>query len=246
MAAPTEQKWCTSWLDLPKDDGIDIAEAIKNRMAITVSDGSYKYPHGTAAFIIEGYASENRLVGKVITPGGAEDQSPYRSELAGILAALIITNIICEHHDIKEGGIELACDGLSALNKAFPFQPHISIQDPNYDLIAAIHKEHVNSPLTWTHKHVKGHQDDHTDISVLDNWSKLNIEADTLAKAHLTVATRVAHYQNIANDPWSLWINGRKLIKNIMDTIYDRIHASSAKAYWMSHNRCNTTTFDLI
>ncbi len=223
-----------------------MTEAIKNRMAITVSDGSYKRPHGTAAFIIEGYTSENRIVGKVITPGNAEDQSPYKSELAGILAALIITNIICEHHEIKEGGIELACDGLSALHKAFLSQPYASIFDPNYDLISAIHREHENSPLTWKHKHVKGHQDDHNNISLLDHWSKLNIEVDTLAKAHLNIAPQITTHQNIANEPWSLWVNGRKLTKSIMATIYDWIHALHAREYWISRDRCKNTTFDLI
>jgi hypothetical protein len=42
---------------------------------------------------------------------------------------MIITNMICAYHDIKEGSMELACDGLSALNKAFPHQKTLNVQD---------------------------------------------------------------------------------------------------------------------
>jgi hypothetical protein len=89
---------------------------------------------------------------------------------------MVLTNMICEYHEIKDGSMELACNGLSALAKAFIHDANISINDPNYDLIAAIHREHGHSPITWTMRHVKGHQDNHTDFNLLDRWSKLNIE----------------------------------------------------------------------
>ncbi len=81
---------------------------------------------------------------------------------------MVITNMICAYHEVLAGSIELACDGLSALNKAFPYEPNIYIQDPNYDLIAVIHHERTNSPITWMVRHVKGHQDDTTYLNLLD------------------------------------------------------------------------------
>jgi hypothetical protein len=96
-----------------------VADAIRNHAAIAVSDGSYKEEYGTAAWAIEGDDNNGRIVGKVIVPGGAHVHSSYRSELAGILAIMTITNKLCDFYDIKDGSIELACNGRSAIDKAF-------------------------------------------------------------------------------------------------------------------------------
>ncbi len=54
QSANDSYHWCIKWIDMPQDDGTLIAEAIRNWSAITVSDGTYKHPYDTAAFIIEG------------------------------------------------------------------------------------------------------------------------------------------------------------------------------------------------
>jgi hypothetical protein len=78
------------------------------------------------------------IIGRVISPGTGSDQSVYRSELSGILAIMIMVKHICSYHHISEGSIELACDGLSALNKALSQMSILQLEDPNYDLFAAI------------------------------------------------------------------------------------------------------------
>jgi hypothetical protein len=67
--------------------------------------------------VIEGETLYGRLLGKVIAPGGPHDQSTYRSEIAGIAAKVFFVNKICEFFYTGTGGIEFACDGLSALNR---------------------------------------------------------------------------------------------------------------------------------
>jgi hypothetical protein len=74
-----------------------IVHAIQQGEAIAVSDGSFKDTCGTAAWVIEGESSDGRLLGKAIAPGGSCDQSPYRSELAGIAATIFFINKLCEH-----------------------------------------------------------------------------------------------------------------------------------------------------
>ncbi len=66
------------------------AEAIRNCTAVAVSDGSFKEGYGTAAWVIEGETEDSQLLGRIIAPGGQHNQSPYRSELTGILAAIIM------------------------------------------------------------------------------------------------------------------------------------------------------------
>jgi hypothetical protein len=66
------------------------------------------------------------------------DHSAYRSELSGILAVMIMVKCLCAHYKIKEGAVELACDGLSAIDKAFSYVSLLHSDEPNFNLIAAI------------------------------------------------------------------------------------------------------------
>ena len=47
--------------------------------------------------------------------GLGEDQSAYRNELAGVIAALTILDFLVRHHDIMDGAVTIALDGDSAL-----------------------------------------------------------------------------------------------------------------------------------
>jgi hypothetical protein len=70
-----------------------------------VSDGSFRDAYGTAAWVIEGDNHVGRIVGRVISPGGGLDQSPYRSELTGIYAVMKFIGKLCEFYNIVEGSI---------------------------------------------------------------------------------------------------------------------------------------------
>ncbi len=99
-----------------------------------------------------------------------------------------MVNKLCEYYEILDGEIELACDGLSALDKAFSYVSILHVDDSNYDLLGAIQYQWKNSPVHWKFRHVAGHQDDHTSVDNLDRWGKLNVEMDHLAKAHIPIA----------------------------------------------------------
>eukprot|EP00957_Ditylum_brightwellii_P084819 6449610-Ditylum_brightwellii.AAC.1 len=57
---------------------------------------------------------------------------------------------------------------------------YFSCQSNQYDLISVIDAKIQKSPLQWTGRHGKGHQDDQ--IGPLDRWASLNVECDNLAK----------------------------------------------------------------
>jgi len=65
-------------------DAKALKQAIEDGKAVAVSDGSFQCRAGAAAWTIEGTMAENRIQGAGQTPGGEEDQSPYRSELFGL------------------------------------------------------------------------------------------------------------------------------------------------------------------
>lgn len=141
-----------------ENDGADIVAGIRHYLMRAVSDGLYQDSFATAAVIIEGEASSIRPVNTVIAPGGGKDMSAYRAELTGIYTLQWVVSL-CAFYEVYEGGISFRCDGESALIKAFssslPF-----IDEPCFDLLAAIHKIRKECPIKWNVTHIQGHQDD--------------------------------------------------------------------------------------
>ncbi len=117
---------------------------------------------------------------------------------------------LCEFFNITQGSIELGCDGLSALDKAFNYVSIINIEDSNYDLLLTIRNLWAYSPLTWKFCHVKGHQDDHSSHEKLDRWAKLNVEMDSRAKRHIEIAKRSPRHYMLVHEPWSIWYKEKR------------------------------------
>jgi hypothetical protein len=53
-----------------------------------------------------------------MVPGWEDDQSPYRSELTGIVGSLTLLLAVCYSFDIQSGSVTLALDGDSAMKQA--------------------------------------------------------------------------------------------------------------------------------
>jgi hypothetical protein len=130
----------------------------------------------------------NRITTVNAVPGNPNEQSAYRSKLAGISGSLAITAAVCCIHDINEGSITLGLDGRQALLAAagdWPLNP----ARPNFDLITDIRAKVKSLPVSVKWKWVEGHQDD-DQSSHLDEWAKANILVDNIAKAfwnHLNI-----------------------------------------------------------
>ena len=86
---------------------------------------------------------------------------------------------------VEEGGMEIGCDGLSALRRSFQVGPEeISAKHAHFDILSGIHGMVRVSNIRWTVRYVKGHQDDVLEKD-LDSWDLLNIECDLRAKGFL-------------------------------------------------------------
>jgi hypothetical protein len=242
--APGEH-WCVSNA-LIQGDGNDTAQAILQGEAIAVSNGSFKDQYGTAAWVIEGNDHRGRISGAVIVPGNAEDQSSYRSELAGIYSIFIAVKHICQFFNIQSGSIELGCDGESAIDKVFNYVAIIRMEDSNYDLLHSIKTLWAHSPLHSTFRHIKGHQDDHTPVELLDQWARLNIEMDDKAKKYMPIAKRSPRHHSIFSEPWCVWAQGKKILTNWTNTLYDIAHSAEAKEYWSKKDDIPIDTLDTV
>ena len=66
-----------------------------------------------------------------------EDQSAYRSELAGVIAALAILDVLVRHHDISYGAVTIALDDDSALIQSGGDWP-LRVDQPFFDYFQVI------------------------------------------------------------------------------------------------------------
>ncbi len=180
-----EDGWCSYVVAYPTSMQ-DILEGIRDGTAIAVTDGSFKDGLGTAAFTIKPTLDSPvdaayRLVN--CTPGQSEDIDAYRSELGGIYGIINTINELCTSNQITQGSVTIACDCLSAIsNLSKTYEPGPG--QPHHDLLSHIRYLIRSSPVSWTFRHVRGHQDDHSPYLQLDPWEKLNVDMDGLAKSY--------------------------------------------------------------
>jgi uncharacterized protein CbrC (UPF0167 family) len=114
---PCEFSWLTG-LVTTTDDGETVAQAIREGVAVAVSDGSFKDSFGTASWVIQGNTTVGEVLGRCSVPGPAEWQSAYRSELCGILGSVhCITNLVAKK-GITTGKVRIGVMGSQRYNRS--------------------------------------------------------------------------------------------------------------------------------
>jgi hypothetical protein len=102
-----------------------MAQGIQAGSSVAVTDGSFLEgsPIGTSGFVLcptidHIQTDTGVLIGANQVPGALEDQSAYRSELAGIEGILVTLDLLCTTYSITSGKVEIGHDGESALKEA--------------------------------------------------------------------------------------------------------------------------------
>jgi hypothetical protein len=217
------------------DNGRSLAAAIIRGDARAVSDGSFKNEMGTSSSTLFHSRAKDphRIVSVNAVPGNCDEQSAYRSELAGISGSLAVTAAVCRVHDIQDGSITFGLDGRQALLAAagdWPLNP----ERPDFDLITDIRAKLRKLPVKVSWKWVEGHQDDDK-ASLLDEWAKANILVDNIAKAFWNHLNRSGHEpapQRLGDEAWAIHFHGRKLNRMDKSALYHAIMGPPTKEYW--------------
>ena len=162
-----------------------------------VSDGSFlnTLELGTAAWIIA-LSRHQYMIGRHFTPGPGSSQCSHRSELSGILGAVLHINDLCAQFDITNGTAELHCDGQGAVDVASFLTECTNPSRSHFDLINSLSKAISLSPIQWTFKHVSGHRDDEISVTDLTDWEFWNTVADREAKDKLTEISNQPEWHN--------------------------------------------------
>jgi hypothetical protein len=159
----------------------------------------------------------------------------------GLFGIVLVVNTLCTWANISQGAIEIGCDGLSVLNKAFdswPFEP----AGPHFDMLSSLRTMLAQSPISWKNRHVAGHQDDDANAK-LDFWAQQNIQMDNLAKIFWMQNSHSApiHYP-ILSEGFQVWLGGRKLSSHSSSVFFDHIHDKTILSWHASHGRFRHAT----
>ena len=176
------QRVLLDYYKLPEDKCAAIAEAIANGKAKAISDGSFRpiEKKGTSGFIItSGKTTENSYQGCNWVPGLENEQSAYRSELAGISGLLASLKIIVKKFKITSGSIEIGLDGESAKDQAED-DYFLKIQQSSFDVILDIRRRVKELPINIKWRWIKGHAREKG--FRLNWWHLMNEKMDKLAK----------------------------------------------------------------
>ena len=216
-----------------------VIQGLQDGTAIVLTDGSFKNGLGTAAYALRACAADPDGIDAVnITPGWPEEVDPYRAELGGIYGCIRLVNMLGQLHHIPSGGVTLACDCISALQRVTqPNDP--PPKTPHYDIITACRSELLKSPFQWRFRHVKGHQDNYRSYDLLDPFSRLNVDMDLLAKSywHMLDAHRPPPFSLPHDDSWSLWNGPHRLTSWDRSTAQKLFFNRSTITYWKERHK---------
>jgi hypothetical protein len=238
-ALPTSLRWAVRRFD-STDNGEGVAHALRMGTAVALSDGSFKDQFRTAAIVIEAANSQHNIIAVNVAPGPPDTQSPFCSELAGLFGQVVLVNTIYMAHNVTSGSIESGCNGKVALEQIYPIDEQVDTSGQQFDLISAIRSALRQSPVTWSFRHVKGHQDEDLKVK-LDQWARLNIQMDHLAKAYWAEQYPLTRPDSvpITGAFWSTSIRGRQVTSALRTTMYEEISREKMGVHWEKHDRMN-------
>ncbi len=232
---PKPDQWAIAEWDHQQSNLPQLVHDIRQGTASAVSDGSYKNDNGTSAFLLCAADVTNCIIGVNAVPGSPSEQSAYRSELAGVSGILLALKILCKKFDITSGSVEIGLDGQQALEAASGNWP-LKVHQPDFDLLKDIRAKVKLLPVAITWHWIRGHQDDHEDYHNLDTRAKLNIQADSLAKAfwnHCEKNNKRLPNQDFGNDGWTYRFNHQKRSRLEKKELYAELFGDATRDYWI-------------
>ena len=177
--------------------------------------------------------------------GEETDQASERRELTGIYGVLLLAQMLCRSTSIAAEHLGVACDNLSAGQKAIEWEYPPKPANDHFDMLAAIHSLRKALPITTEFRHVEAHQREKYRTRPLDKWAVWNDEMDALATAYWSFTRNAAipSSAQIQGNEWAVWVKGQKICKNFRAAIREAIHTDRLTAWWMKSSRTKQAKF---
>eukprot|EP00957_Ditylum_brightwellii_P084586 6431956-Ditylum_brightwellii.AAC.1 len=126
------------------------AQAIRNRMAIAVSDGLAKDGWSAVAATIQGLKYNKKAVyTECMSSGAAEDQDTYKKEFSGLYSIVCGVEQLRVRHKITTGEITVGYNGIEPFKKAMDEDTTYLCCLAQFSLISVIDNKLEMSPLNW-------------------------------------------------------------------------------------------------
>jgi len=244
---PTE-KYLLSQLTFSEEIVEGLGHNIRNGTVRVVSDGSFFESTKVAAFCtrIESDDKMFQLQLQQFVPGDPTYMDSYRAECAGILAGFIVLSLICDYHEIEEGGAKVGCDGSAALDMAFQPSWDTRTTDSHFDLVYILHDWFKKIPITLRKHWIRGHQDKHIPFQRLDRMTQMNILCDGVAK---TLGNSIPDHiipLAVVSKMWTIKTGGQTLTHEIDLQIRRWVHDPHLREYWKTNGQTTDESEILI
>jgi hypothetical protein len=141
--------------------------------------------------------------------------------------------LICKFCHISNGSVSFGSDCEAAMYYIFDRNKKATATTNSFDLIMATRKVLDQLPVRFSHRHVPSHQDISRDE--MDIWGRANEDCDIDANAFLKKeeeAGTLVTSTDLCDEPWSLWIQGKKLSLDVKVNLHNSIHDPEAANTW--------------
>ena len=132
--------------------------------------------------------------------------------------------------------VEIGCDGLSAIKQCSWETDILNPSISHYDLIFAVRwiLSNLNGFVTW--RHIKGHQDQGSELSELDIWARFNIQMDETRKAHWRATISQPRTPDLVffACPPLLYTRDVPVVTDLKQTLMQFLGSQKAIPYWVN------------
>jgi len=213
----------------------EMMEALLQGGGCAVSDGSFKDAASAAAWIIKGPTLELRLTGQWHMPGPSEGHSSFHSELAGIVGVLY-TLSFWPLKTVKSP-FRLACNRFSVVLRLQTTQL-IDPTEPHADLLIVAQILLTTSKYRVELAFVHSHQDTgYPTVLTQDAW--LNVKANSLAKAMVSVPFMGPSHFKLPGSPWGCYMENKCIVTQLQPSLQKFINGNTTLSYWGKRKQCS-------
>jgi hypothetical protein len=224
-------------------------QALLEGHLVLVSNGSYKDPKGSAAWILASTKTHQTFVtGQCATTGPPHAQDSHRYELFGILGGLFFLNKYLSKFQTEQQGysIMVGLDNTSAMNYVFNTERYPAVKSyyPDYDVITAA-RSLLNAHINYQSIHIADHQEKNF-IGPLNFLPSLNVQMDTTCKQFRGVIINDLSKAILPNQSFLLTFQNHIIRKRVESTLREGISATTMGLYWDRHDAIDLSYFPYV
>jgi Reverse transcriptase (RNA-dependent DNA polymerase) len=230
-------------------DTAQLISWMEKEQIILLSDGSVKSTSSMAAWIV---TTPNAFGNNVYIQGYGkifEKADSHRAECFGILGAIHTFLKYKQLWNLQYHiPIKLVCDNKAAINYVGDSEryPYIHSKFPDFDVLQSIRTALYNESTQY--QHVKGHGE--KSDRPWDIYTTINIQVDELADDAEALwqenPNSFQEYSSLVGEEWQVHCNGKKIFKELDETIRQFVTETSIPDVWHKYKRVSKEWFNEV